>query len=65
VKVSVRVDGAGFRHVEALLGDIRRRALERLQARFTARNAQAEAERSLQAPANMGRRSITPPRSSR
>lgn len=65
MKVSVRVEGAAFRHVEALVGDIRRRALARLEERVAARNARAEAEQPLQAPAIMDGQATAPPRSSR
>jgi hypothetical protein len=42
VKVSVRLIGDGFAHAEALVADVRRRAMERLEARIAAReNARA------------------------
>lgn len=37
MKVSVRLIGDGFTRADALLSDVRRRALERLEARIAAR----------------------------
>lgn len=39
MKVSVRLIGDGFTRTDALVADVRRRALERLQARIAAREA--------------------------
>jgi hypothetical protein len=50
VKVSVRVIGAGFPRAEALVADIRGRAIARLEARIAARKQRARAEQALQTP---------------
>lgn len=39
MKVSVRLIGDGFTRADALVADVRRRALERLEARIAARDS--------------------------
>jgi hypothetical protein len=45
MKLTVHVDGAGFPNAEKLVGDVRRRALARLEAQAAARNRREQARR--------------------
>ena len=45
MKVGVRVTGTGFRRAEALVAEVRRRAVERLEARRAERERAARTER--------------------
>lgn len=45
MKVSVRLIGDGFARADALVAEVRRRALERMQERFDARRGPRRAER--------------------
>ncbi len=50
MKVSARMIGIGFARADALMNELRRRALERMQARIAAREARARPGRRQDAP---------------
>jgi hypothetical protein len=58
VKIGVHVTGNGLARADALVADIRRRAIERVQARLAAREVNAGSTRAQPA---TGRPTTTPP----
>jgi hypothetical protein len=60
MKLTVHVDGAGFPNAERLIGDIRRRALARLEAQAAARNRRENARRMIAMNASRAEQAILP-----
>jgi hypothetical protein len=52
MKVSVRLIGGAFARVDALAADIRRRALETLEARYAARSERRQQQKPVSAISN-------------